>query len=339
MDKKLERLNSRIQSVLKKGIEYNEFYIDKATGGKRKIEEPVDYLKRVQESILKLILYKIRPHKAAYGFIKGGGENKKGIPECAARHVGSEIVIRTDLKDFFHSVTTEKIREKFEKYFSTNTLGPIDMDDLLEVLTYEGRLTMGAPSSPAVTNIVCKRLDARLQSMAEFFMKSSGEREITGPDGETRSYYKERYTYTRYADDLVISTSDAENGTNIIPVIREKAEDCGFKLNEEKTRIMRRGNPQIVLGLTVNDKVNLPRKKRREFRARLHQIKMQLKDYLEGDADTVVDPETGRPLDYGVISEIKGYIAHALNVAPKYGERWESEMETIEKLYDKKEAA
>lgn len=328
----LGQLNDRIQRVLDEGVEYDEFYIDKATGGRRKIEEPVPKLKRVQESILRKILYRIKPHECAYGFIKGRGNDKKGIPECAAKHVGSEIVIRTDIKDFFHAVDKTMIKEKFEKYFHKTTFGPIDLDDLIEVLTYEDRLTMGAPSSPAVTNIVCKQLDARLQSMAQYFMEESGT--VTY---ESTEVYRERYTYTRYADDLVVSTSDKETGTNIIPVIREKVEDCGFKLNEEKTRIMRRGNPQIVLGLTTNDKVNLPAKKRREFRARLHNLKMRLKDWHDGDADKVIDPETGRELDGAILEEIRGYVAHALNVAPKYGKRWRKEVREIEELFRKKQ--
>lgn len=335
MQKHDKTLTKKIVEKLNDGVEYKSYKIDKPTGGKRLIEEPESELKRIQEDILRELLYKIKPHEAAYGFIKGKGDDKKGIPECADNHVGKELVIRMDIEDFFHNVTEEMIREKFDSYFSRKHLKPFGdgsaskgLDRIVNILTYQGRLAMGAPSSPAVTNIVCKELDARLQGMADHFMNQTKiER-----NGKTR--YKHHYTYTRYADDIIVSTDNKESGTDIIPVFREKIEDSGFKLKEKKTRIMRRGRPQIVLGLVVNDKKNIPPKIRREFRARLHNIKMRLKDYVNGDNDEVIDPETGQKLDGHIMCQIKGFIAHALNIRPEpYGKRWEDEFSKIKELY------
>jgi len=112
------------------------------------------------------------------------------------------------------------------------------------------RLPQGAPTSPALTNLVCTRLDARLAGLA-------------GSLG---------FTYTRYADDLTFSASGEAAGKvgALLKYVHAIVAGEGFTVHPDKTRVMRRGRHQEVTGLTVNERVGVPRETLRRFRALLH---------------------------------------------------------------------
>jgi hypothetical protein len=114
------------------------------------------------------------------------------------------------------------------------------------------RLPQGAPTSPAVTNLICLRLDRRLSGLAA----------------------KLGFTYTRYADDMTFSASGeaARLTGTLLKAVGEIVAAEGFTVHPDKTRIMRRHRRQEVTGLTVNERVGVPRDTLRRFRALLHGI-------------------------------------------------------------------
>lgn len=292
----------------------------KSNGGTRIIEEPAPSLKKLQKHISERFLQSIRPHKCAVGFIKGNS-----VVDAAKRHCGYPLVIRLDIKSFFHNTTRDMINKKFRRYYRRNTIASFREDDLynklLDVLTKDGRLAMGAPSSPTTTNIVCKSLDAALNTIMENFE----EEEIVEINGEKMK--KNTYNYTRYADDMIFSTTDKKNGTDIIPTIKGIIESHDYKVNEDKTLVMRDNQRQTVLGMTVNKKPNIPRNERKEFRARLHNLKTKLQN-----GETPIDEETGEVINARVVNQIAGTIAHAQSINETYSERWEDELEEIKEL-------
>ena len=83
------------------------------------------------------------------------------------------------------------------------------------------------------------------------------------------------WTYTRYADDLTFSTKGdaAKRAGYLLARVRHVVEEEGFKLNEEKTRVLRRSAAQTVTGIVVNDKPAISRKEIRRIRAILHNAK------------------------------------------------------------------
>src|SRR5262249_60767938 len=111
----------------------------------------------------------------------------------------------------------------------------------------------GAPSSPALTNIICRGLDARLARIAEEL----------------------GFRYTRYADDMTFSGSGPARGNvnRLLSRVRHVVEQEGFRVHPDKTRVLRRGRRQEVTGLVVNHRVNIPRATLRRFRAGPYQIK------------------------------------------------------------------
>ncbi len=247
---------------------YKRFYILKKTGGKRLISAPMPKLKRLQHWILENILQNLPLHRAVHGF-----RQDHSIVSNAEPHLGRDIVVNMDLKDFFPSVTYKRTKgvfrslgysEQIATIFGLLCTEPETDEVVLDNETYyaarsERYLPQGAPTSPAVTNIICKRLDARIQGMAD----------------------KLEFTYTRYADDLTFSCSDqaGQNLTKLIWRTKKIVEDEGFVIHPEKLRIMRKGARQEVTGIVVNEKLNISRRTLNNFRALLYQIE---KDGIKG---------------------------------------------------------
>lgn len=222
---------------------YHEFFIAKRSGkGRRKINAPEESLKRLQRRILKRLLGRLEPHAAATGFRKG-----ESFVKNAARHCGREVVIHIDLVDFFPSISAERVK----KYFRVIGWSRSSAECLTRLVTYQDALPQGAPTSPCLSNLVCRSLDSRL------------------------SKYLARYdaVYTRYADDMTISLNSPLAVRNVIDMVLTIIRSEGFRPHvsrEKKLDVRRQHQRQTVTGMVVNQKVNLPRETRRWLRAVAH---------------------------------------------------------------------
>lgn len=240
---------------------YQRFYMPKKSGGERLISAPMPKLKEVQHWLLEHVLYAVPVHEAAHGFVRD-----RSIVTNAQQHCGKDIVINMDLKDFFPSVSYRRVRGLFQALGYSGQVASVlgllcteaeTQEHVLDGKTYyiatsERRLPQGAPTSPAITNILCHRLDRRLDGMAR----------------------KLGFTFTRYADDITFSGSGeaVKHLTKILWRSRKIIESESFTIHPEKLRIMRKGQHQEVTGLTVNQKPQVPRENMRRFRALLHQV-------------------------------------------------------------------
>lgn len=240
---------------------YVRFAVAKKTGGERIISAPMPRLKRAQRWILDHVLAKPSITDVAHGFAPD-----RSIVTNAKPHVKTAIVVNLDLKDFFPTLTFRRIKGLFEglgygeevaTIFAMLTSEPdvdeVELDGITSfVARGPRRLPQGSPASPAITNLVCRRMDRRLEGMAA----------------------KLGYTYTRYADDLTFSASAVES-TNVGKLLRRVrwiVAQEGFAPHEKKTRIFRRGRRQEVTGVVVNDKPGVPRDVLKRFRALLFQL-------------------------------------------------------------------
>ena len=282
---------------------YQRFGIPKKTGGIRRISAPKPRLKCLQQWVLNHILENVEIHDAAHGFRRG-----RSIVTNATPHVGAEIVINADMEDFFPTVGYPRIRGVFRSLGYSHQVSTVlallcseaDVEEVMLdnrtwfVAKSERRLPQGAPSSPALTNIICRGLDARIAHNA----KELG------------------FVYTRYADDMTFSGSgDAlQNVPRMFYRAKFIVEKEGFKLHPRKTRYFRRGRRQEVTGLVVNEKLSVNRRIMKKFRATLFQIEKDGPDgkrwgqsphvlsAIEGFANFVamVDPAKGRDLQQRV---------------------------------------
>jgi len=214
------------------------FHTKKRDGSIREIFAPKSRLKEVQRQILDDLLQKVGLNSHAEGFRK-----KRSIATNAKRHIGKEIVIKMDVKDFFPSITFERVLGMFISLGYPRQVSLL----LTRLATHNGRLPIGAPTSPAISNIICRRLDKRFSKLGE----------------------KMSFDYSRYADDITISSNN--KGVNkMIPFFKEIMGDEGFEINESKMRILRSGGRQKVTGIVVNKKPNIDKREIRKLRAVIH---------------------------------------------------------------------
>ncbi len=149
-------------------------------------------------------------------------------------------------------------------------------------------LPQGAPTSPAISNLVCRRLDARLDGLAG----------------------RNQGVYTRYADDLTFSFKEASVDLGRFRWwVDQICHQEGFFINHRKFRVIRASQRQVVTGIVVNDTLRVPREERRRFRAILHNCQThglasqsrghpRFASYLRGFASYIhmVHPEEGQEL-------------------------------------------
>ncbi len=153
---------------------YRTFTIYKRSGKLREISEPLPSLKEIQKWILENILEKCSLHIAAKAYIKG-----KSIKDNARFHRNQRRVLAVDINDFFHSIDIDRVF----KLFVSLGYAPMVSALLAHLCCLKRRLPQGAPTSPAISNIISYSLDDKLYAYA---------REMG-------------FRYTRYADDITVS--------------------------------------------------------------------------------------------------------------------------------------
>ncbi len=240
----------RFQSKTVREDSYVEFDIPKKAGGVRHISAPITKLKHIQQALNLLLQGICSVSPVAMGFVPG-----RSIRTNADAHVGSTVVFNCDLKDFFPSITKDKVRNSLRNALK-DTNPSNNVINLISDLTTSPRpdgieaLPQGAPTSPVISNLVLKDLDRR---MIRFAVKNG-------------------YRYTRYADDITFSHTG--NYDPKVPIKHEAIlaiiEDCGWAVNPRKTVIHTSSNRLEVTGLTVNKKANVSRKYIKQLRTLLH---------------------------------------------------------------------
>ncbi len=227
--RKIFRIKKREQDIFfgeNKSSLYRSFSVPKKNGGIRQIEAPCERLKEIQRWIKDKIVDEFVVSEYATGFRKN-----MSIVDNARKHVGKELVINMDIKDFFSSVTYADVLLMF-MYIGYRK----DVAHLLTKLCTNANnvLPQGSPASPSISNHVLLKLDKRLGKLAESI----------GAD------------YSRYADDITFSGNSSIE--SIIPLVEEIVKEEGFRINKNKTRLQYKNQRQEVTGLIVNDKISVP---------------------------------------------------------------------------------
>lgn len=229
-------------------FQYKTINIPKKRGGCRKINIPSENLKFIQRWILDNILYRVECNENITGFIPN-----KSIVDNAKVHVSKECIIGVDIKDFFPTIHFGRVRGLFKGLGYSNHVSTV----LANICTFKGRLPQGAPTSPYISNIICKGLDYRIQKLCD----------------------RSNSVYTRYADDITIS---GKRGIEtIIPIINTIIKDEGFNANKKKERVLYKYHSQRVTGIVVNEKLSPPKHIIKYIRQNIYYIqKFGLKEHL-----------------------------------------------------------
>lgn len=174
-----------------------------------------------------------------HGFMPG-----KNPVTNAQKHIGFNYTLCMDIKDFFESVTPDKV----EKYLTDNEIDKVFVDNAAR---------QGLPTSPAVANIAGVSIDTALVKALE----------------KIGSKYNTEIAYTRYADDLSISFNEENLIEEIKRVVNQTVSRCGFRINTDKTVCQSsKAGRRIICGIAVdNDGIHPTREVKRRIRAAKHQ--------------------------------------------------------------------
>jgi retron-type reverse transcriptase len=257
---------------------YRKTRIPKKGGGFRELAVPDRLLKVIQQRINErlLPLEPVSPYATAY---RPGGSTRRN----ASPHVGKPVVLKLDVFKFFDHAIYPLVKEKVfpaERYSERNRV-------LLALLcTYRDALPQGAPTSPAISNILLREFDLAVGAWC-------GQRGIA---------------FTRYCDDMTFSGDfDPEA---VIPTVKSELRKLGFFLNDRKTTVVRAGRCQLVTGLVVNERLGLPAEYLRDLRQELYYCrKYGLRSHM------VWRGLEGTPEQYA--AKLLGRVAYALSVEPE----------------------
>lgn len=277
---------------------YHRFTIPKKRGGVRVISSPKTRLRVAQHWLLTNVLSPLPVHDAAMAFRPG-----RSVLDNAARHAGRAVIVRIDLRDFFPSISFPRVKKLFQSFGYNEGIATIfallsteapraaitlDTGEKRFVAIGNRCLPQGACTSPAITNLLCRRLDARLTGAAQ----SLG------------------FVFTRYADDLVFSQENADAPVGmLLGLVRRILGEAGFTVNEEKTAVLRPQHRQVVTGIVVNEAPHLSRSDLRRFRAFLHQC------------ETLGVQEMSRRLGQDAQAYAAGYLSFIHMVSPEQEEK------------------
>lgn len=219
----------------------------------RTIHNPSKILRLAQWRICSNILNQVEIPDYIWGFERG-----KSVPQMAEIHKGQNVVISLDIKDFFPSIKQETVQEVFMQL----GIGHVPSARILsELCTYKVYVPQGALTSPKLSNIVAAG------TFAPFIR-------------EFCDVYK--LNLTIYADDITISFKDVPDVVDgqkftqrkfvakIINFVKTVLGNYGFRVNKEKTKVMRRHNRQWVCGAVVNTRVNFLKRDRYNMKALVH---------------------------------------------------------------------
>lgn len=245
-------------------IHYVRFTVPKKSGGLRELSAPHRELAKAQRWIFQNILQRLPSHAAAHGFVKSRSIRTNALP-----HVGRHMLVNADLKDFFPTITFPRVRGALEQLgyspAAATILALLSTEAPRRLVEYAGKrfyvatgpraLPQGACTSPALSNLIARRLDSRLAGIAT----------------------KLGWQYTRYADDLSFSAEREANPEKMVGYllarIRHIAADEGFAMNEKKTRVLKQSAPMAVTGIIVNRRPGVRRREVRRLRAILHNVR------------------------------------------------------------------
>jgi retron-type reverse transcriptase len=162
----------------------------------------------------------------------------KSTTDAACVHVGQDWVLNIDIAEFFPSIKAHMLTflDQYEK----------------EIATLDSKLVQGSPCSPVISNIVLRDFDE------ELFVKLEPM----------------QINFSRYADDITLSGYGKPDVGELINIVRSRLRELGFDVRDNKIEYMYKNKSQKVLGITVNEKVSLNRKIRKNLRAAIYNGKV-----------------------------------------------------------------
>jgi len=310
------------------GPKYTAFSIPKKTGGVRNISAPTARLKDLQEYLVDLLtecrLEIEGAEKPPTKVVSHAFRTGSSIITNARQHRKRRYVLNIDLENFFPSINFGRVRGYFiaNKNFALNEKVATV---IAQIACHENALPQGSPCSPIISDLIGHLLDMQLVALAK----------------------KYKCTYSRYADDITISTNRKEFpealayqlapnssawvlGDDLLHAVQR----AGFSVNHKKTRMQYLTSRQVVTGLTVNQKANIRADYYRTARSMCHSL-FTLGSYIKPGkpGSTAGAPAPGNiPTLEGILNHIY-FVKSQEDARTKTTPDYDEERHGIERLY------
>ena len=275
---KLERYNQSVAALREKDRHslYDSFHIPKKSGGLRKIDAPrpelMDALRRLK-TIFEENFHALY-HTAAFAYVK-----KRCTVDAVKRHQknNSKWFAKLDLHNFFGSTTLDFVMTMFSMVYPFSEVvkvphGRQELRNALELAFLDGGLPQGTPISPLITNVMMIPVDFKLSKAF-------------------REFNKQRYIYTRYADDFIISSKYDFDVHTVEDLVVQTLKDFGapFSINNAKTRYGSSAGRNWNLGVMLNkdNEITIGNKKKRQFQSMLYNYITDKKNGVEWSREDI----------------------------------------------------
>ena len=260
---------------------YKVYKLKKRSGrGWRTIAHPAPEVKWLQRLLVDTVLSPLPVHPAAIGY-----QHRRSISDHASPHLLSRYLLKLDFTDFFPSITANDVRMHALRHLKMD-VESIEM--LTRILCWRNKatqtltLSIGAPSSPFVSNSILHEFDSRLTHLCQHH----------------------GVMYTRYADDLAFSTNHPHVLSNVHDRIREVIAELAYPrlmLNEKKTVNVSKRYKRMLVGLvlTPQQQISIGRDRKRMVHSKVFRC-------LQGE------------LSLDELTNLRGLLAFAWSVEPTF---------------------
>ncbi len=307
---------------------YRFYQVKKRSAGTRLICVPCGQLMQVQKWINRFILHAVPSHPSSMAFARG-----QSIVDCARRHCGAQWLIKLDVRRFFESISERQVFGVFEGLGyrpliafemarlstrvprrrsgldhqkrwsnSTETQEKYSLEDYRSADV--GHLPQGAPTSPLLSNLCVHNLDENLSALA----------------------HQHRLVYTRYADDIVLSTTSPYSRAQCMDIAKQVSEQMksfGLRANTTKTAIVPPGARKVVLGLLVDrDHPRLQQTFRKQMELHMY--------HLTHHGPLQHAEKRGFDSVFRLKLFLEGKISYASSVEPEFGQSLWQQFNTVE---------
>ena len=255
---------------------FRTFHIPKRSGGLRKIDAPEPELMTALRNLKTIFEVDFRAlyHTSAFAYVKG-----RSTLDAVKRHQKNESKWfgKYDLSNFFGNTTLDFVMKQFSMVFPFSEVmkyatGRTEMEKALELAFLNGGLPQGTPISPLITNIIMIPIDFKLSN-------------------KLRNFDGHHFTYTRYADDFLISSRVGFDQASVGKFLSDTLAEFGapFSFNHSKTRYGSSAGRNWNLGVMLNkdNEITVGHKKKRQFQSMLHNYLMNKRNGIEWDKHDV----------------------------------------------------
>lgn len=277
--------------------------IKKKDGKFRTVLQPSRKLKTVQYWLIFNVFQDLSVHDSAMAYRKG-----ISVKANAERHKNNHYFLKIDLENYFPSISSQDLLPLVKSWYERESKEweyDLIFEGLLKRACFDknGRLPIGFPSSPIISNIVMYSFDSKISSIFE------NNEDIYG-----------NVVYTRYADDMVFSTNKIGACNEILKLMEkviDETESPNIRINRKKTFFgSSKGGSAFITGLRVCHDGHLTIHRKYKDRIRLL-LSLFKKDELKED-------------DY---SSLKGHLAFIKNADPAFYTKLQKKyFETISQL-------